>query len=176
MKFYLKLSACIAVAVAYGLGLWLEPGSLFTLTLGLPVCIWLATVFHELGHLLAYWLLKLRWKRLAISCFVLERNKGLRIDREQKLLSAACACAYDPQVPFWRYRIALLSGGLLCLLLSAGAITGCFFAAERPASFLLCFGAACGLNGLINLLPFSADRRLLKKLRQKETPQTPSGS
>lgn len=168
MKNCLKLSACVLVTAAYLAGLWLFPESFVTFLLGVPICIGLAALFHELGHLLAYRLLKLEWKRLNISCFVLEPGSGLRFDPDRRFFSASCVCAYKPDVPYWRYRLALLSGGLTMLVISMGCFAAFFFAVGGFASFLLCFGILSAANGLFNLLlPFSADRVLLKKIKQE---------
>ena len=166
MVFFLKLLACIAACITYGAGLWLQPFSPVTFILGIPVCLWLVSFLHELGHLLAFLLLKLEWKRMVISFFVFERRKGVRVDRRQRLFAASCTCAHRTTVPLWRYRIALLSGGGLTLALSAAFWVIFAFSGGWLAAFSLCFGSLCLLNAVVNLLlPFSADRILLKRIK-----------
>lgn len=168
MKFYLKMSAFVLTAVAYGLGLWLCPYTLFTFVLGIPVCCWLVSLLHELGHFLAYRLLKLEWKQMIISNIVFERDNGIRIDEQQKFFTAGCTCTYQPEKPFWHYVVALLSGGLLCAGFSIGAILSSYFTFGGAKAFLLCFGIMGALNALVNLLlPFSADRRLIKQIKKE---------
>lgn len=167
MKFWLRLFAFAAGTVAYGLGLWLDPLCFTTFVLGIPVCNWLANLFHELGHLFAYTLLKLKWKRMVISCFVFERGKRPDVDLQRGLFSASCTCAYFPYVPFWRYCVALLSGGMTGLVLAGGAIAAFFFLRGAAGGFFLHFGLVCGLNALANLLPFSADMALLRSIKRE---------
>lgn len=167
MRFCLELCAFAAVTVAYGFRLWLDPLCLITFVLGIPVCNWLANLFHELGHLLAYTLLKLEWKRMVISCFVFERGKRPGVDLQRRLFSASCTCAYFPCVPFWRYRVALLSGSVSGLFLASGSIAASFLFEGTARAFFLCFGIVAMLNALVNLLPFSADIVLLKRIKQE---------
>lgn len=168
MNFYLKMSACILTVAAYGLSLWQSPYTLFTFLVGMPVCIWLAGLLHELGHFITYKIFSFEWKRMVISCFVFERDKGLRVDKKQKLFSACCTCAYDAKKGFWQYVIALLSGGLCCLIVSVGAIVTANYLFGGLQVFFMHLGIACALNAVINLLlPFSADRRLLKQIKQE---------
>ena len=162
-----KLLGCVLVAAAYGVGLWLRPFGVVTFLLGIPVCGWLAVLFHELGHLLAYRLLKLQWKRMAVFCFLFEPGKPPRIQQQGKLL-ASCTCAYDPQTPYGHYVIALLSGGAAGLLLAAVAALLCRVTSGWLQAFCLCFAIISCLDGLFNLvMPFSADRRLLKQIKQE---------
>jgi hypothetical protein len=167
MKFWLHLFAFAAITAAYSLGLWLDPLNIITFALGIPACNWLANLFHELGHLLAYRLLKLEWKRMVISCFVLEHGKAPRVDSRQGLFSASCTCAYRPCVPFWRYCVALLSGSIAGLLLAAVAIAAAFFSDGAAGAFFLHFAVVCGLNALVNLLPFSTDMALLRSIKHE---------
>ena len=168
MKFYLKLTFCIGWFVTYGWLLWLRPFWWLTFMLGIPVCVWLACWCHELGHLFAYRLWKLVWKRMAVGWFVLKRGKGLHLDRHRPLWQAGCTCAYDPDIPVWRYGIALLSGGLCTLLLCIGAMTAVYFTSGGIKAFLLCFGGICGVNAGWNLLlPMSADRILLRQIKDE---------
>ena len=122
---------------------------------------------HELGHLLAYRLLKLTWVRLSLSLWVLEKGKGLRLDGSRPLFSGSCTCAYDPSLPLRRYSLALVSGGITTLLLGAAALVGAAVSGGSLASFLLCFGVVAVLGGIYNLLPFSADRKLLRQIKQE---------
>lgn len=167
MNRFLKLFAWLATVAAYGLGLWQAPFSVITFVLGIPVCNWLVNLFHELGHLLAYLLLKLEWKRMVVSFLIWERGKGVRIDLRQRLYAASCTCTHRVTVPLWRYRVALFAGSALTLALSAGAIVAFRFTKEWSAAFCLCFGIVCGLNALVNLLPFSPDRVLLKLIKKE---------
>ena len=167
MKFYLKLSACVVFAAAYGLFLWFRPIFWFTFVLGVPICFWIASWFHELGHFLAYRLWKLEWKRMAVGWFVFERGKGMRLDRQRKIWEACCTCAYDPDKSIGHYTVALLSGGLLVLAMGVGAIIAGHFCGGSARSFLICFGGVCGMDAGWNLLPVSADRILLRKIKEE---------
>ena len=168
MRFYLKLSACVVVVIGYAVGLWVAPFSVVTFLLGIPVCNWLANLFHELGHLLAYRLLKLEWKRMVLSFWVIEKGKGISLDRSKRIFDASCTCAYSAQVSLNRYRLALLSGGAVGLLMALGTIlAGCCLAGPAKA-FLLCFGIVSGLNGGVNLLvPLSPDRVLITQIKEE---------
>ncbi|MBE6587342.1 MAG: hypothetical protein E7647_02875 [Ruminococcaceae bacterium] len=166
--FYLKLSFCIAAVFGYGILLWLYPFGIFTFVLGAAVCNWIANLFHETGHFIAYNILALNWKRTVISWFVFERGRGLRIDKKKRLYSASCTCEYHPEVAFWRYCVALLSGGLFCVVLSAAALVLSFFSDGALRSFLLCFGAVSLVNALANLLiPQSPDRAYIRRIKQE---------
>lgn len=166
---YLKLSLCGMIAAAYGCGLWLSPFSVFTFAAGIPVCIWLVSVCHELGHLLAYRLLGLSWKRLAVSVLVWEKGTGLRVDAQRRFFAASCTCTYQPHIPFWKYAVALVSGGLLCLLSGGAAVVVACLTGGALMAFCLCFGAVCGINACYNLLlPFSADRVLIRQIKHEK--------
>ena len=167
MGFCWSVFSCIFAAVAYGLGLWLYPASPVTYFLGILIGCGLASLIHELGHLAAYRLLKLSWRRLEFACFVFRRGEGVRIDTRKRFFAASCTCAYDPSVPYWRYQIALLSGSGVCFLLCAASFIACCYVSGTLRAFLLCLGIASGLNWLSNLLPLSADRRLLKQIKQE---------
>lgn len=168
MKIFLKLSACLILPVAYGLMLVLRPFSPVTFGLGIPVCLWFSSLFHELGHLTAYVLLKLKWKRTVISFFVFDAEKGFYFDGQRSIFSASCTCAYSPRVPFWRYCVALLSGGILCGLFGIAAILLSLPAAGSLAAFLQCFGLVSLVNAAATLLlPFNPDRTLLRQIRNE---------
>lgn len=167
MGFFFGLSACSVAIGVYGLCLWFFPLCPATVLLGILVCCWPVSLLHELGHLLAYRLLNLQWKRMRFSCLIWEPGKGMHLDRQGNFFAAGCTCAYDAQIPLWRYEIALLSGSLFCLLLCAGAAIGCLLCAGGLRVFFLCFSIACGLNALCNLLPFSKDRSLLKQIKKE---------
>jgi hypothetical protein len=161
MKNIPKLSACVVFVVVWLACLWLLPTSPLTVAFSIPVCMGLATVLHETGHLLTYRLLGLEWTRMHFFCLVFQPGK-VYFSPEGKLFSAGCTCAYDPALPLWRYTLALLSGGLTTLL--AAIVAFCF--ASGPV--LLCFASLCAANALFNLLnPFSADRVLLKQIQQE---------
>lgn len=164
---YCKLLACVALSAAYGLGLWLAPFSPVTFLLGVPLCSWLATAFHELGHLLSYKLLRLEWKRMQISFLRFERGKKPAFDLQQRLFAGSCTCAYAPIVPYWRYCVALLSGSITGMLLAGLAFTGQAFTGGALRAFLLCFGVLNALHGAFNLLPFSADMALLRSIKEE---------
>jgi hypothetical protein len=167
MKTCFKLCALGAIAAGYGALLMALPFSPATLLLSVPVCVLLSGLAHELGHLLAYRLLKLTWVRLSLSLWVLEKGKGLRLDGSRPLFSGSCTCAYDPSLPLRRYSLALLSGGITTLLLGAAALACAAVSGGSLASFLLCFGVVAVLGGIYNLLPFSADRKLLRQIKQE---------
>ena len=168
MKIFLKLSACVAVAAAYGVLLAMLPFFPLTFALGVLVCNWLANLVHELGHLAAYFLTGLQWKRMVVSFFVFDRKEGFRFDGQQRIYAASCTCAYDPQVPYWRYCVALLSGGALGCLSGGVAILTALQTTGAIAAFLLCFGPVSILNGAVNLLlPFASDRVLLRQIRNE---------
>ena len=81
------------------------------------------------------------------------------------MTGSKCVCAYDPDVPPWRYGVALLSGGAVNMLLGIGAM-----AVYVPfgGAFFLSFGVMNGLHGLANLLiPVSADRVLLRQIKEE---------
>ena len=169
MKNYLKLSVCIAAALAYGALLILRPFSVACYCLGIFVCLWLSAVIHEAGHLLCYILLHLKWKRLRLCCFIFEPGKGLLFDPEGRFFSASCTCAYNPDIPFWRYAIALLAGGATTLLLGAICVFLSPVTHDGLASFFQCLGLMSIANGLYNLLlPFSADRTLLRHIKKAQ--------
>ena len=167
MKTCFKLCALGAIAAGYGALLMALPFSPVTLLLSVPVCVLLSGLAHELGHLLAYRLLKLTWVRLSLSLWVLEKGKGLRLDGSRPLFSGSCTCAYDPSLPLRRYSLALVSGGITTLLLGAAALACAAVSGGSLASFLLCFGIVAVLGGIYNLLPFSADRKLLRQIKQE---------
>ena len=104
MKLFLKLSACVALTVAYVLLLTVYPFCAAVFVLGVPVCGLLAILIHELGHLLAYLLLKLEWKRMTLFCVVIEAGKGLRLDESRHIWNASCTCAYRPEIPLQRIQ------------------------------------------------------------------------
>ena len=173
MKTGFKLAACALVVAAYLALLVLWPYSDIAFLPGLLVCNFLASLVHELGHLAAYGLLRLKWKRMAVSFFVFEAGTGFRFDGSRGVFEASCTCAYDPQIPLWRYDLALLSGGILGVLLAIGAGFLSFAATAGVGAFLEHFALVSLLHGVINLLlPFSADRVLMRQLREakKETP------
>ena len=167
MVFYGKLSAGIAAILGYGFLLWLAPFSVWAFLLGVPVCFFLAALFHELGHVLAYKLLDIPWKRMVISFLEFRPGQGLQINRQQKPFAASCTCAYLETISYGRYRIALLSGGFMCLILAAIALPFGHPAQGGLQAFLLLFGTACAINGLLTLLPFSADRALLRQIKKE---------
>ena len=168
MKIFLKLSACVVPAVAYGLMLVLYPFSPVTFALGIPVCLWLSSLFHELGHLTAYLLLKLKWKRIVISFFVFDTERGFYFDGQRSIFSASCTCVYSPRIPFWRYCVALLGGGILCGLLGIATILLSLTATGSLAAFLQCFGLISLVNAAATLLlPFNPDRTLLRQIRNE---------
>jgi hypothetical protein len=144
----------------------LQPFSPVTFLLGVLVCNWLANLLHELGHLLAYKLLGLRWKRMVCSFFVFTAAEGFRFDKNRGLYEASCTCAYDSAVPAWRYMLALLGGGIFGILIGLAAVLLALSAKGSAAAFLLCFGFVNLLNSAANLLlPFSPDRALIKQIR-----------
>jgi len=166
MKNLFKLSACVIFPLAYGLFLALQPFSPVTFLLGALLCNWLANLLHELGHLLSYKLLGLRWKRLVCSFFVVTAGEGIRFDKNRGLYEASCTCTYDPATPAWRYTLALLGGGIFGVLIGIATALSALFFEGSPAAFLLCFGFVNLLNGAANLLlPFSPDRALIKQIR-----------
>ena len=167
MKIWIKLSACLCVFAAYILLLVLRPFSAAGLVLGALVCNWFANAVHELGHLIAYRLLKLKWKRMVISFFVFEAGQGVRFEKDRGIYAASCTCAYAPETAIWRYDLALLCGGLLGCVTGIGALLAAMACGGSLAAFLQCFGAVSIINGIYNLLPFSADRRLMKEIRKE---------
>lgn len=167
MKTFLKLSVCIAITVGYAFFLIRQPFSPAVFILGIPVCNWLANLVHELGHLLAYALLKLKWKRMVVSFFVFEAGRGFRFDGSRRIYEASCTCVYSPQVPLWRYAAALFSGALLGGAAGVGAVFLSLAAQGGSAAFLQCFGAVSILNAAVNLLPFSADQLLLRQIKNE---------
>ena len=172
MKIWLKLSACALLAVAYFVLLALYPFSLLTFLPGILVCAGFASLIHELGHRLAYALLGLKWKRTTFSIFVLDADSGLRMDKDRPFFSASCVCAYDPEIATWRYDLALLSGSILCGILGGAALGLAFAASGSGAAFLQCFGVVSFGNALLNLLPFSADRILMREIRKEREKQS----
>ena len=168
MKFYFKLSACIVLLAAYVVCLIWLPFSPVTFLLGAAACNWPANLIHEAGHFFAYGILGLEWRRTVFSFFVLEKGRGIGIDKEKSPFAASCTCRYDPAVPFWRYLWALLAGGILCLAASAAVFVASLFAKGSLLAFLLCLGTVCALNALANLLiPFSADRVLIGQIKRE---------
>ena len=151
----------------YALCLANIPFSPITFILGLPLGVWLSNVLHETAHLLSYLCLRIPWRRLRISCFVLHHESGalrFNLDRHSGLYMAECTCLYEEDIPHWKYCIALLNGGLACAL--ACPIALCLsLPLTGPDDSCLCgIGLAFGLNAMMNLLnPRSADRLLIKR-------------
>lgn len=155
----------------YTLCLYAAPLSVGTILLSAPLCAWLSNVLHELGHLAAYGCMGLPWLRLRISCFVVRREKGklhFCFEKQNRLYTAECACKYDARLSPWRYRVALLSGGLSCAI-ACPLLVACSLPLQNSAdSFLLSLGLAMGLNAVGTLLhPRSADRLLLKNFLEE---------
>ena len=91
----------------------------------------------------------------------------MRLDPEQRIYAASCTCTYDPQIPVWRYRLALLSGGFLGVLVGLGGLWLSFALAGSGAAFFQCFGVVSILNGAVNLLlPASPDRALIRQIKE----------
>ena len=168
MKIGLKILLSVLCAAAYIALLILMPFSWLTFLPGLLVCSWLATWIHETGHLAAYAMLKLTWKRMVVSCFVLDREKGLFFDTSRSLFAGSCTCAYSPEIPLWRYDLALLSGGFLGVIFGAAALWLSFLTGAGLQAFFQCFSLVNLLHAAVNLLlPISADRKMMLQLRKK---------
>jgi hypothetical protein len=167
MKTGLKLTACTLVVAAYIALMVLWPYSDIAFLPGLLVCNFLASLVHELRHLAAYGLLKLKWQRMVVSFFVFEAGTGCRFDGSRGIFEASCTCAYDSRIPLRRYDLALLSGGIAGILLGIGAGSLSFAATGGAAAFLEHLALVNLVHGAVNLLlPFSADRVLMRQLRE----------
>lgn len=169
MKLYWKWAACLVGAVGYGIVLWQWPFSPVSFLLGAAVCSYIVRLWHELGHLLAYLLLGLEWKRLRFLGLVFEPGKGVKIARDETGFSSCCTCAWSSRVPVWRYSLGLLSGGLSTLLLAVLAGVPALYAAGSLQAFLWTLSAVAMVDALANLLiPGSPDRKLIRQLRQNQ--------
>lgn len=152
------------------------PLSVVTCLLGLPVCVWLSDLLHELAHLAAYLCLRIPFRRLRLSWFLFRKeDDGVHFRFEPKAMPflAECACVYNQNIPAWKYCIALVCGGLLCAIVCPLVLWLSFLTSGALASFLLCLGIATGLNAAVNLLyPHSADMTLLRRLCCKKREDT----
>jgi hypothetical protein len=146
----------------------IAPCSMLTVFVGLPIAVWFTNAVHESSHLLLYILLKIRWTRLTFSYWTIfydQEGMSLKFDPKSNLYGACCSCDYDTIVPLWKYRIALMSGGVICAVLGLICLLLCLNLDGACRTLLICIGIAFIMNAVGNLLfPFSPDRVLLNTI------------